>query len=113
MDKLTDYQVLVKQALRNYASLLTAPPKPSYEVVLAFDDEHHHYLLRKLGWTKKNRIRQTVLHVAIRNNKIWIEEDWTEEGLATYFLEQNVPKEDIVLGFQSPIMRPLSEFAVA
>ncbi len=113
MDKLGHYRALIKQGLTEYASLLTAPPKPAYDVALALDDEHQQYLIRKLGWTPDSRIRQTVLHVSIRDNKIWIEEDWTEEGIATYFLEQGVPREDIVLGFQPPQMRPYTEFAVA
>jgi hypothetical protein len=45
--------------------------------------------------------------------KIWIEEDMTEDGIATYFLEQGVPREDIVLAFHPPFIRPLTEFAVA
>jgi hypothetical protein len=106
------YPSLVKQALTSYASLLAKCPSPFYDIILAFDDEHHQYLLRKLGWTESSRIRQTVLHIAIRNGKIWIEEDWTEDGIATYFLSHDVPREDIVLGFQAPIMRPYTEFAV-
>jgi hypothetical protein len=41
------------------------------------------------------------------------EADWTKNGIATYFLKHGVPKADIVLGFQAPIMRPYTEFAVA
>jgi hypothetical protein len=82
-------------------------------VVLVFDDEHNQYLLRRLGWGENSRIRQTDLHLAIRDGKIWIEEDWTEEGIATYLLEHGVPNHDIVLGFQPPQMRPFTEFATA
>ncbi|RKZ92495.1 MAG: XisI protein [Candidatus Parabeggiatoa sp. nov. 1] len=106
------YSSLVKQALASYASLLAKFPSSSYDVILAFDDEHHQYLLRKLGWTDSSRLKQTVLHIAIRNGKIWIEEDWTEDGIASYFISHDVPREDIVLGFQPPIMRPYTEFAV-
>ena len=53
------------------------------------------------------------MHVALRNNKIWIEEDWTEDGIATYFLASGVPPEDIVLAFYDPLTREHSEFAVA
>jgi hypothetical protein len=113
VEKLAHYQSIVKQALTEYATLLKSPPEPSYDVVLAFDDEHKQYVLRRLGWTPDRRIRHTDLHVAIRDGKIWIEEDWTEEGIATYLLEHGVPHEDIVLGFQPPQMRPLTEFAVA
>ncbi|MBV7337555.1 XisI protein [Chloroflexi bacterium TSY] len=53
------------------------------------------------------------LYVRIRNGKFWIEEDWTEEGIATHLVEAGVPKSDIVLGFHAPNMRPHTEFAVA
>jgi hypothetical protein len=113
MAQLTNYRALVKQALTDYAMLLKNPPEPDYEVVLAFDDEHRQYILRRLGWKPDRRIQYTDLHVAIRNGTIWIEEDWTEDGIATYFLEQGVPNQNIVLAFQPPQIRPLTEFAVA
>lgn len=46
-------------------------------------------------------------------NKIWIEEDWTKQGIANDLLDAGVPAEDIVLGFQHPSKRPLTEFAPA
>ncbi len=114
MDKVAHYQNLIKQGLLEYVRLLKQSyPPPDFEIILAFDDENQQYLLRELGWTEDSRIRQTRLHVCLRNGKIWIEEDWTEEGIATYFLEQGVPNQDIVLGFQPPQMRPFTEFAVA
>lgn len=113
MDRLTEYKTIIKEALTEYAHLLTAPPKPDYEVVLSFDDDHGQYILRRVGWSNAKRIHYTDLHLALRNGKIWIEEDMTEEGIATYLLEQGVPRTDIVLGFQPPEMRPHTEFAVA
>jgi hypothetical protein len=114
MDKVAHYQKIIKEGLSSYAELLeNSTPKFPSDLVLAFDDQHHQYLLRELGWTKDDRIQRTILHIALKNGKIWIEEDWTEEGIATYFLEHDVPREDIVLGFQPPQMRPYTEFAVA
>ncbi len=113
MDKIKDYSALIKQAMTAYVSLLDKFPHSTYDAVLAFDDHHQQYLVRKLGWANSHRIRHVVLHVSCKNNKIWIEEDMTEDGIATYFLEQGVPREDIVLGFQPPEMRQYTEFAVA
>jgi XisI protein len=113
MDRVTHYRQLIKQALTEYAALLNSPPQPDYEVTLAFDDERQQYLLRRVGWTLAGRLRQTDLHISLRNGKIWIEEDWTEEGIATWFLEQGVPPSDIVLGFQPPQLRSFTEFAMA
>ena len=113
MDQLTRYQTLIKQALQEYAGFMQVPPEHPYRVALLFDDEHREYLLRNIGWTKKKRIWHTALHVSIYNGKIRIEEDWTEDGIATYFLEHGVPNQDIVLGFQPPEMRQYTEFAAA
>lgn len=106
------YTALIKQALDTYVSLTSQISSPTYEIIQVYDDEHHHYLVQKLGWKASHRLQHTVLHVALRQGKIWIEDDWTEEGIATYFLEHGVPREDIVLGFQPPMMRPYTEFAV-
>lgn len=113
MAQVNQYTALIKDALSTYAALLTQDPNPAYEVVLLFDDEHQQYMIRKLGWQESKRVNYIPLHVALRNGKIWIEEDWTEEGVATYFLAHNVPQQDIVLGFQPPMIRPYTEFATA
>jgi hypothetical protein len=49
----------------------------------------------------------------IKNEKIYIEEDWTEEGMANELLTEGVPMENIVLAFQAPETRKLTGFAVA
>ncbi|HEY9297558.1 MAG TPA: element excision factor XisI family protein [Phormidium sp.] len=42
------------------------------------------------------------VYVRIRDGNFWIEEDWTEEGIATKLVGFGVPKEDIVLAFYDP-----------
>ncbi|MGI2904577.1 element excision factor XisI family protein [Tolypothrix sp. VBCCA 56010] len=42
-----------------------------------------------------------------------IEEDRTENGIATDIVRAGVPKEDIVLAFHEPNMRQYTDFAVA
>ncbi len=113
MDKLERYQTLIKQFMSDYANLINSFPKIGLETLLIFDDERAEYLLIETGWQNKRHIRYIRLHVRLSNHKIWIEEDMTEEGIATYFLEQGVPREDIVLGFQPPEMRQYTEFGVA
>ena len=48
-----------------------------------------------------------------KNQKIYIEDDWTEEGIANELLREDIPKSDIVLAFHDPETRKLTEFAVA
>ena len=113
MDKLARYQKLLKEAFTEYAPLLQAPPEPPYEVALAFDDEHGQYVLREIGWTKDGWVRNTVLHVSLHDNKIWIQEDSTEDGVARWLLQKGVPSEDIVLAFQPPESRNVTALMIA
>ena len=66
-----------------------------------------------LGWQKGDRITGITVYVQIRDRKFWIEEDWTEDGIATDLVRAGVPKEDIVLAFHEPGMRQYTDFAAA
>lgn len=61
----------------------------------------------------KKRTNNIQVHIRIKDNKIWIEEDWTEEGIANELLKLNVPASDIVLAFHLPEDRKYTDFAIA
>ncbi len=113
MDKLTKYRQLIKHLLTKQAELSNQQTTPDLETELVFDEERDNYMLVKVGWWKEGRVRGATLYVRRRTDKFWIDEDWTEEGIATNLLEAGVPKEDIVLAFHPPEIRPHTEFAVA
>jgi len=62
-----------------------------------------------LGWSHKKKTNNTHIYIRIKNQKIWIEEDWTEEGIANELLREGVPKEDIVLAFYPPEDRKITD----
>ena len=53
------------------------------------------------------------VYVHLKNNKIYIEEDWTEEGIANKLIREGVPKEEIVLAFYSPEHRKFTDCAIS
>ena len=112
MDKLTRYRSLIKDHLTKLAELANRHAT-EVETACAFDEERDQYLLLNVGWVGDRRQRGTTLYVRLRNGKIWIEDDWTEDGIAHSLLRAGVPKEDIVLAFHAPEMRKLTDFAVA
>jgi len=113
MDKLISYRDTIKKVLAEYDDLANRSSKKKYETCLIFDENHDHYLWMSIDWINKKRINNTHVHIRIKNEKIYIEEDWTEEGIATELLREGVPKEDIVLAFHDPETRKLTDFAVA
>ena len=109
MDKLSQYREHIKAVLTKYGGY-----KPSYgdvEVQLIFDGERDHYQLMTVGWNGHRRIRGCVLHVDIKDGKIWIQHDGTEIGIANELVALGVPREDIVLAFHAPSRRKYTEFA--
>ena len=112
MDKLTDYRLKIKELLTKYHILC----KPSYgevEVEKIFDTQDDHYQIISIGWNQQKRIYHPIMHLDIKNNKIWIQQNTTEIDIALELLEMGVSKEDIVIGFHTPKMRQLSGFASA
>ncbi|WP_322745939.1 XisI protein [Dolichospermum flos-aquae] len=89
--------------------------KPSYgdvELQVIIDKEHNHYQLMTVGWNGEKRIHGIMLHIDIKDGKIWIQHNGTERRIAQDLLELGVPKQDIVLAFHSPTRRKYSDFAV-
>jgi hypothetical protein len=113
MDKTTQYRYLIKSLLTKHAELVHSQSTPEMETILSLDEERDQYMWLQMGWQKYHRVHGITLHLRLHNDKIWIEQDWTEKGIATELLEAGVPNEDIVLGFRHPERRPFTKFAVA
>jgi hypothetical protein len=114
MVKLNSYREIIKKILTEYDQIASQTPNISgVDTVLSFDDERDQYLWFDVGWNDRKRVQAISVYVRIKNEKIYIEEDWTEEGIATELLREGVPKEDIVLAFHDPETRKFTEFAVA
>jgi hypothetical protein len=99
--------------MQRHADLMNSQPVPGEEVDCVFDEHRDHYLLLKYGWPRGKHTHYTKIHARIANQKIWIEEDMTEDGFANELVEAGVPKADIVLAFNPPELRNIEEYAVA
>jgi len=112
MDNL-NYGTLLKNTLTEYVELSGRQTKPDVETILIADEQRGHYLWLKLGWEDGKRVKYIIVYVRLRDGKFWIEEDWTEDGIATELVRAGVPREDIVLAFHDPETRKHTEFAAA
>ncbi|WP_042711063.1 XisI protein [Crocosphaera watsonii WH 8501] len=113
MDKITHYQSLIKKILLEYEKLSSQVTDPDIDETLIFDDLRSQYLWFNIGWKNGERVKAISVYVRIKNDKIWIEEDWTEEGIANELLRGDVPKEDIVLAFYDAETRKHTDFEIA
>ena len=111
MDRVEQDRQIVKRIIQEYAELL-----PSYGGVRSeaiFDDERGHYLLVYTGWNGERRVHGSVIHVDLRDGKVWVEHDGTKDGIVEELVAAGIPPERIVLGFHHPSQRPYTAFAVA
>jgi len=110
MAKLEEYRDKVKQILTKYSQY-----KPSYgevEIEQIFDVERDHYQILSVGWNQQKRVYGTMMHIDIKDNKIWIQQNTTEVDIAQELVEMGIPKQDIVIGFHTAKMRQLTDYAV-
>lgn len=110
MDKVALYRGYIQEVLDHYSQY-----RPSYgqvEVEKISDTVNDHYQLVRVGWNGYERIHGCLFHIDIKDGKIWIQHDGTEEGIANRLVEYGVPKSDIVLAFYTPFRRQFTEFAV-
>lgn len=69
-------------------------------------------IIRLCMWAGRARAHSCSVHVDIKDGKVWIQWNGTEDDLAQELVELGVPKTDIVIGFHTPYMRQFTEYAV-
>lgn len=110
MDKLANYRSNILKLLVRYASYSSNTNDIETEIIS--DTEHDHYQLVHVGWQNNRRVYGCALHFDIKQGKIWIQYNGTDQRIAEELVEMGIPKSDIVLGFQLPERRAYTEYAV-
>ena len=95
MAKTAEYGQIIRDILTEYSQIKAANEEVEPELI--FDLVRNRYQLVHVGWSQKRRIYGCVLHLDIKDDKIWIQHDGTEDGIADELLEAGVSKEEIVL----------------
>lgn len=105
------YRQYIQQLLTERAQRVSQQQKAEeYEVQTLLDTERNHYQLLYVGWQGNRREFGCILHLDIKDGKIWIQHDGTEVGIANQLVELGVPKQDIVLAFHEPDIRQFTGF---
>ncbi len=118
MDRLAQYRQIIKDILSSYTDIHYAFGDIHNEII--FDQAADRYLVMSVGWEPVaagrkaiKRVHGCLIHIDIIDEKIWVQRDGTEHGIATELVAAGIPQQQIVLGFRAPYVRPYTEFAVA
>jgi hypothetical protein len=111
MDRLEQYRAIIEQTLHEYIQIPYAYGDIESKVIS--DRTNDEYLVVNVGWDGVRRIHGCLIHIEFRDGKVWIQRDGTEDGVAELLVQAGIPKEHIVLGFQSRERRRHSGYALA
>ncbi len=111
MDTVSRYREIVRDLIQYYAQFKPSHGEIDTEVVI--DDRNGHYELMHSGWTGTYRVHGSVIHIDIRDGKVLLQWDGTDECIAEKLVEAGIPRDRIVLAFKHPDVRPHTGFAVA
>jgi hypothetical protein len=111
MEKLQQYRQIIREVIAEEAHPYCQ--SNDVETAIICDTEHDRYQLTYIGWENQKRIFNVILHLDIKDGKIWIQYNGTETAIAKVLMDKGVPASDIVLGFHSPFKRQFSGYALA
>jgi hypothetical protein len=111
VDVLESYRQIIQSLLTAYAAIPIA--NGSIECYTVFDTQQDHYQVMNVGWDGHRRVYGCILHLDIKNGKVWLEQNMTEMSIASELVKRGIPKEDIILGFQAPELREYTGYGVA
>ncbi|MEG3933319.1 MULTISPECIES: XisI protein [unclassified Microcoleus] len=111
MDKVSLYRQYIQELLTERSQRRSPSDPVSSETI--FDLVKDRYQLVNVGWKNgSTRIYGCVIHVDIKDGKIWVQHDGTEEAIADQLVARGVPSQEIVLAYHAPHVRQYTEFAV-
>ena len=109
MGNIKNYRDSIKEIISRYAQERSLPKDVEGQTIL--DIERDHYQLLNVGWNNDKWIYGCVLHIDIKNGKVWIQHNGTEDEIAEELIKSGIPEQDIVIGFHSPFKRKFTKFA--
>lgn len=111
MERVEHYRQVIRSLLERYATEENRDDQLETQIIC--DSEHDHYQLVSLGWQGQRRFYSCLMHLDIKNGKIWIQRNQTDQLIAQELVEMGVAREDIVLGLQPAYARPDTGYGVA
>ena len=110
MDKLENYRRIIQDLLIKHSEQKLFYGDVDTEVI--FDRERDRYQVVDVGWDANQFIYGCSIHIDIKNDKVWIQWNSTEDDIALDLVALGIPKTDIVIGMHPPDLRKFTEYAV-
>lgn len=98
MDKLERYRSIIKEIVGYYGNLQSSVG--AVETYAICDEKTDNYLVLDVGWLAFGRQHAIPLHIRLKNEKVWLEWDGTEQEVAEQLIAAGIAEEDIIFPTQ-------------
>jgi hypothetical protein len=112
MERLNLLRQSILEVYQEYADYLRGGNEPDVRYQLIIDDTNKHFQLVAVGWRGIHRIFYVLFQCDLIDNKIWIQADNTEEGLASFLEDKGILKSEMVLAYFPEFHRKYMAYAV-
>jgi len=113
MDKKLKYEAMILDMISHMEGMKISN-EPKLDTKLIIDKENHRYMVVTFGWNEAGNYHHSCsIHIEIINGKFWFFRNMTDIDFGRKLVYQGVPPSDIVVGFVTPKIREVSEYAVA
>ncbi|MCP4699126.1 MAG: XisI protein [Gammaproteobacteria bacterium] len=111
MDTVENYRQIIENVLSHHEETCYANVDGNNEAL--FDRRHDRYCVLSIGWQGMRRVHGCLIHIDLIGDKVWIQRDDTEDGVAYELEAAGIPRQAIVLGFKPPAVRRYTAYALA
>ena len=94
LTKTEKYRQILQQVVAKHAQMV--PPSGQIEYVSNCDPVRNSYLLLRVGFDRVGRAHHILFHFRLQGDKVLIEHDGIEYGIARDLVEAGIAPEDIV-----------------
>ena len=100
MDKLAKYRRIIKRIVEHYGKFQSSVG--NVETYSICDEKTDNYLVIDVGWLAFGRQHSMPIHIRIKNDKVAVEWDGTDQEIVQQLIDSGVDENDIVLGWERP-----------
>lgn len=101
MEKTDKYRQIIRDLIKKYASYKSSDDK--IEDYAVCDEITDNYILLNVGWhLSGHRQLGYPVHIRIKNSKVWVEWDGTDQEIVQQLIDNGIEENDIVLGWEKP-----------
>lgn len=100
MDKLAKYRKIIKKTVKKYGSFQSSVG--DVETYAVCDESNDNYLVIDVGWLTFGRQHAMPIHIRIKDGKVLVEWDGTDQEIVQQLIDAGIDKNDVVWNFEKP-----------